>query len=146
MGFIRVDLKRCKGCRYCESVCSYAHTGFIAPARSRIRIKSDPLKGMDRPIVCQQCKDKPCVRACPFGAIVKDEKLGIVVVREEDCTGCKACLEVCPFKAIFMDLDTGKALKCDLCGGDPLCIKICPKTFHDEKPALRYQRQGRQKR
>ena len=145
MGLIRLDVKRCKGCRYCESVCSYAHTGAITPTRSRIRIKSDPLKGRDVPVVCQQCKEEPCVKACPFGAIVEDEKLGIVVIHEEDCKGCGACKEVCPFGAIFIDSNSGKALKCDLCGGDPLCVKICPATFHDEKPALHYQERRRKK-
>lgn len=138
MGVIRTDPKRCKGCRYCEAICSYAHTGTIAPTRSRIRIRSEALKGRDVPVVCQQCKERPCVEACPFGSIVEDPSLGIVKINEELCRGCEACIEACPFHAIFMDSKTGKALKCDLCGGDPMCVKICPVTFHDQKPALRY--------
>ena len=37
-----------------------------------------------------------CVSVCPFGARVKDEEGGIVVVREALCQGCGACAVACP--------------------------------------------------
>ena len=36
-----------------------------------------------------------------------------------------ACLEACPFGAIFFDSEQGVAIMCDLCGGDPACVKRC---------------------
>jgi Fe-S-cluster-containing dehydrogenase component len=27
---------------------------------------------------------------------------------------------------MFYNPDTHKAFKCDLCGGDPACVKVCP--------------------
>ena len=32
----------------------------------------------------------------------------------------------CPFGAILVDPKTGDVVKCDLCGGDPTCVKVCP--------------------
>ena len=32
----------------------------------------------------------------------------------------------CPFGATFVNTDNGQVLKCDLCDGDPTCVKVCP--------------------
>jgi Fe-S-cluster-containing dehydrogenase component len=37
-----------------------------------------------------------------------------------------SCVFACPFGATFLDQQTGKVLKCDLCDGDPTCVKVCP--------------------
>jgi Fe-S-cluster-containing hydrogenase component 2 len=142
MKAIRVSPKKCKGCRLCEAMCSFSHTGTIAPTRSRIRIRSEPLKGKDVPVVCQQCKEEPCAAACPFGAIVRNSKQGILIINEDDCRACGSCIEACPFGAVFLDSESGKAIKCDLCGGDPICVKMCPVPFHDTKAAIRYIEKG----
>ena len=31
----------------------------------------------------------------------------------------------CPFGAISIDSGDEKLIKCDLCGGDPTCVKFC---------------------
>jgi Fe-S-cluster-containing dehydrogenase component len=36
-------------------------------------------------------------------------------------------MAACPYGAIFADPKTGAITKCDLCGGDPMCVKVCPK-------------------
>jgi Fe-S-cluster-containing hydrogenase component 2 len=46
-------------------------------------------------------------------------------VGKEACTGCRACVEACPYGVMFFDEDENFALKCDLCGGDPECVKNC---------------------
>jgi anaerobic carbon-monoxide dehydrogenase iron sulfur subunit len=40
--------------------------------------------------------------------------------------GCKVCTIACPFGTVNYTHDTGKVIKCDLCGGDPECAKACP--------------------
>ncbi|MBW1678796.1 MAG: hypothetical protein JRJ08_01425, partial [Deltaproteobacteria bacterium] len=32
-----------------------------------------------------------------------------------------------PFGALFIHDDVEQPIKCDLCGGDPECVKVCPK-------------------
>mgnify|MGYP003332077943 CR=1 FL=1 len=50
---------------------------------------------------------------------------GVVVVEPEHCIGCLACVDACPFGAIYVGPEHS-VQKCDLCGGDPLCVKYCP--------------------
>ncbi len=57
-------------------------------------------------------------------AISKDPETGVVLIDKELCTGCKECVEACPDGMIQMDAQN-KADKCDLCGGDPLCVRYC---------------------
>lgn len=118
-------LKTCVGCRTCELACSYYHEKKFNPSKSRIRITHEEA-AVSRPIVCAQCTEAPCVRACPEEAIRRDE-MGVVLVDEEKCTGCGECVKACPFGAIWLHPDTGKAIKCDLCHGTPQCVEYCPQ-------------------
>ncbi len=43
---------------------------------------------------CAGCE--MCIAVCPYGARVKDEKEGVVVVLEALCQGCGACVVSCP--------------------------------------------------
>lgn len=36
-------------------------------------------------------------------------------------------MDTCPAKAVFMHPTKNVAIKCDLCGGDPECMKHCPE-------------------
>ncbi len=67
------------------------------------------------------------MRVCPVAAITVDEATGAKVVSEQRCIGCKVCTIACPFGMINFDFDRGKVVKCDLCGGDPACAKVCPQ-------------------
>ena len=68
--------------------------------------------------------------ACPVeGAMYIDEQTGARCINQEMCIGCKLCIEACgsyydPPRIAF-DPERGKAIKCDLCGGDPQCVKWC---------------------
>ena len=44
--------------------------------------------------------------------------------------GCKVCTIACPFGTVNYNADSGKVIKCDLCGGDPECAKACPTRGH----------------
>ena len=124
-----LDPKKCVGCRLCEQWCSIHHDGMISPARSRIRIVRDHQTQVDRGIYCRQCADTPCIDACKkFDALSRDEKTGAILVDKEQCVACKACIKACPFDAPSMHPDGETVIICDLCGGDPMCVNLCPET------------------
>jgi len=128
----------CTGCRYCEIVCSLTHEGLVDPRKSRIKVHSDIFGGKEKVTVCRQCDPAPCVKACDDRgrhAIVENKKSGILVVDERKCNGCAACVPACPFHAIFVN-EKNLAIKCDLCNGDPQCLKFCRKLPYADKPAL----------
>jgi Fe-S-cluster-containing hydrogenase component 2 len=52
---------------------------------------------------------------------------GLVVLREDVCTGCGLCEDACPFDAIWIDEQTSVAVKCDLCDGAPVCVEYGPR-------------------
>lgn len=133
---IEYDADTCFWCRSCELVCSLYHEGDCNPSLSRIRISLDLFQQEAEAIVCHQCENPRCIIACPvWGAMGIDERTGSVTIDEEKCVGCGICAEACPFngeRIIKLSSSTGKFIKCDLCGGDPQCVEICPTG------ALRY--------
>lgn len=121
---ILINPKVCTGCRVCESLCSLVHDGEINPSRSRIRIIRWEIKGIDIPVTCQQCDEAPCQEACPTKAIRRNPITKAVETKEELCIRCHMCALVCPFGANLISPE-GKVLRCDLCQGDPECVKLC---------------------
>ena len=117
---------KCNGCGDCEVACAMKHTGLSDPARSRIRIMtSGAHNNFFMPSSCQQCEDPPCMAACPDEAIYRDEELNRVAIDYSRCVGCQMCVSACPFGAMSFNEDTGHPFKCDLCGGDPECVRAC---------------------
>ena len=121
--YVKVNAEKCSGCRECEFVCSTSHFGVSNPNRSGIRIEKRSLTE-DIPHVCVHGNgcNYECISACKFDAIKKDDK-GIVTIDHEKCTGCGACARACPLNAVW--IFEKKAYKCDLCGGEPRCVKVC---------------------
>ncbi len=117
----------CSGCRACEVACVARHERRFGTATARIRVSKIESLGVDHPHVGRLCRRAPCVAACPTGALYKDEALGTgaVLLRPDDCIGCAACVDACPFGMAALHPETGLALICDLCGGDPACVKRC---------------------
>jgi Fe-S-cluster-containing hydrogenase component 2 len=74
---------------------------------------------------CQQCEDAPCINVCPVKAISRDENLDYVKIDYDICIGCRACVSACPFGAMSFDVIGRKVVKCDLCDGDPQCVRFC---------------------
>ncbi len=127
MKIIKVRGERCTGCRVCELVCSLEKAGIFNPQKSRIKIFEDRTKGTEIASVCQMCDPAPCIDVCPAGALGKDSKAGTLIVNREMCIGerCLNCASECPYGAITWDVAGGSLICCDLCGGDPECVKVC---------------------
>lgn len=122
---LHIDYQKCTGCRLCELVCSVFHDGISNPARSRIRVMKWEAEGLYIPMSCQQCQDAPCKLVCPLKAISRDEELGRVSVDYDVCIGCRACIGACPFGAMSFNFKMKQVFKCDLCDGDPQCVRFC---------------------
>jgi Fe-S-cluster-containing hydrogenase component 2 len=133
IGHIAYNPENCAGCRTCMAVCSLYHEGAVQPELARIQVVAPVLKIFDaQGVTCKQCQGPECLEACPVpGALYIDEKTGARVIDAEKCTGCKVCIEACPQypnTPIRFDAEKNVAIKCDLCGGDPQCVKFCPKS------------------
>jgi len=122
---IQIHPAACSGCRACMVACVVRHDGRFGTATSRIYVAKADAAGTDEPRVCRHCRRAPCVAACPTGALHRDEEQGVVRVRGAECTGCGACAQACPFGAVTLHPQAGTALICDLCDGDPACVKRC---------------------
>jgi len=124
--WIARDYLKCSGCRRCEVACSLYHENTIWPEASRIRVFM-LLPGVEIPHLCAQCHDYPCIQACPTKpkALSVDEKTSAVIVDRETCISCKKCIEACPGWIPFLHPGDNKATICNLCNGDPECVKAC---------------------
>jgi len=124
------DYEMCSGCRRCELACSMHHEDWMWPEASRVRVFM-PFPGLEVPHLCAQCDNYPCVDACPVEALTIDEDTTAVLVDREKCTSCGACIDACPGKIPFLHPGDNKATICDLCGGDPECVKVCHEARYD---------------
>jgi carbon-monoxide dehydrogenase iron sulfur subunit len=132
---LAIDFSKCTGCSYCELICSFIHHEEFNPLKSRIRVTVFPERSIAVPVVCYQCEEPWCAKACPANALsVERDRSGrtsVVTVIQERCVGCRMCTLACPFGCIVVS--DGIAEKCDLCHGDPQCVRRC------RTGAIRYQ-------
>jgi anaerobic carbon-monoxide dehydrogenase iron sulfur subunit len=124
--FIRTHFDACTGCQLCQAACSLHVFGGYNPGKSMLKIRRMWENLVHVPVVCEQCADPICQRVCPVQAIARDEQTGAVVIDQEKCISCGLCSQYCPLEMIHVELDTNKAYKCDLCGGQPACVQACP--------------------
>jgi carbon-monoxide dehydrogenase iron sulfur subunit len=120
-----VDPEKCTGCMSCVLACSLQHGDVIGPVGSMILPVRLRRQLINIPIVCRQCAKPLCADVCPMGAISRDDKTRAMSVDSELCIGCGMCMIACPLGGISANTDVGHAVKCDLCGGDPLCARFC---------------------
>ncbi len=129
---LKIIPELCIGCRSCELACSLENENIMATSGSRINVISfieSKAYGMPYhlPVTCYQCTDAPCLNVCPEEALTRENNgSDVVLVDQEKCTGCRLCVKGCPFGVIRWDKQSKKIVKCELCGGTPACVEICP--------------------
>lgn len=120
---IRVDVSRCSGCRMCEVACAFYHTGKVNRNLARIKVVQIFEKGIDGPVVCQQCSERYCLD-CPENALSIGPR-GQVIVSPTLCSQCGKCVRECPIGAIEIFDEIARV--CDLCGDSPRCVISCSR-------------------
>jgi Fe-S-cluster-containing hydrogenase component 2 len=123
----------CMGCRLCQTACSQIKEQVIRPAIARVQVPQY-YPGVEFPVLCYQCGDEAkCIEACPVQALTVDtsKKLNTIKVDKTKCLrttkngDCTLCQDKCPGIAVTFHPTTREPLICDLCGGDPACVKAC---------------------
>jgi anaerobic dimethyl sulfoxide reductase subunit B (iron-sulfur subunit) len=85
------------------------------------------------PIMCYHCENPVCIKACPSGAIYKEQKYGAVLVHADKCQGTRKCWKACPYGTPQFEGDEPdlKMSKCNMCidrlelGLKPICVLSC---------------------
>ncbi|MEA2090409.1 MAG: 4Fe-4S dicluster domain-containing protein [Thermoproteota archaeon] len=128
--FVTADPQKCVGCGVCEYICSMVKENTFNPMKSRIRVvRLNPLINLS--LACRLCEDPPCVAACPRDALTQSEETGVIKVDEDKCNGCGWCIEACDYGAVTLHPERKVVFICDLCDGDPECVKWCPEEALD---------------
>jgi len=107
-----IDLKKCIGCYSCVIICKQDH--FLPPDMFWNRLlttengKYPQVKKRVIPVLCNQCKEPPCVKACRIGATsIRSD--GIVEIDHEHCAGYRDCVSACPYHQRTFYADDAKA-------------------------------------
>jgi carbon-monoxide dehydrogenase iron sulfur subunit len=117
---IKVTKEKCSGCGLCEVICSLSHLGIVDKNKSAVRIIMDELgDSIHTPKVCLQCKKMKCLEE----DLAIEPSLDIERERKKFIWESTKRAELCPFDGCF--LYENRVYHCDLCGGDPQCIKVC---------------------
>lgn len=145
-------LALCSRCGQCVTSCPYDTLRLAGP--------SDPAPAgtpffIPEEMPCYMCKDIPCVKACPTGALdprledIADARMGVALVDPASCLShqglrCEVCYRACPEedRALTIELHPRglsrhamfiPVVHPEHCTGCGLCTKSCPT----DKPAIR---------
>ena len=138
------DQSRCYGCQTCAVACK--DWNGLEPGPEKWMTVYEWEKGTypdlrvhDLAFSCGHCQAPACIKACPNGAIFKEEKYGAVLVDPDKCTGNRQCIQACPYGApkFASDAPGTKMTKCTMCidrlekGEKPICVTSCPLRAFD---------------
>lgn len=145
-------LALCSRCGQCVTACPYHTLNLAGPF--------DPAPGgtpffVPEDIPCYMCRDIPCVKVCPTGALsptltnISDARMGIAVLDPASCLShqglrCEVCFRACPEedRALTIELHPRglsrhamfiPVVHPEHCTGCGLCTKSCPTDV----PAIR---------
>ncbi|UCE45393.1 MAG: hypothetical protein JSU93_00400 [Methanobacteriota archaeon] len=118
---------KCNGCGECEKACIASKKSTVATGKSRIKIEKTG--ETYKAIVCVHCDQCPPSDVCPSALLEFVEEGKYWTLDEHRCFACMACIPRCPYDGVFFEGEFGveTAYMCDLCGGEPKCIKACPE-------------------
>ncbi|HET6881253.1 MAG TPA: 4Fe-4S dicluster domain-containing protein [Pirellulales bacterium] len=132
-----IDLERCTGCHACSVACKVENQVPLGNFRTKVYYYDEgnypQVRRWFLPVVCMQCVDAPCLKACPTDSIRRDDD-GIVRIDTNTCLAHGKCEEACPYGAIYVDPQRNVADKCDFCshrlevGMEPACVETCPSA------------------
>jgi anaerobic carbon-monoxide dehydrogenase iron sulfur subunit len=125
---MHVTPSKCTACRNCEMACAFSHMHQGRPTTARIRAFADDeqREGHNAVVVCMQCEDAGCVKACPAHALWRKPETGAIYHVPDRCIRCQSCVAGCSFGNMRWEAAMEFPTKCDLCDGDPVCVKFCP--------------------
>ena len=124
---IKTHFDRCTGCGLCQLACSERLLGGYNPHRALLQIAHQCENLYHFPTGCNQCENAYCANVCPVQAIARDAVTGAMVVDPDKCIACNLCHRYCPLHIVGVDPELKKSVKCDLCGGAPACVAVCPR-------------------
>ena len=119
---IKVDTKKCVGCRACEMACSAFHAvpkySSVNSGRSRIMVLIDEVRDTFVPIRAGEYTEAECNGRNTY------------IIDGKEYNECTFCPASCPSRDAFRDPDSGLPLKCDMCEDDPpvekpMCVEAC---------------------
>ena len=150
MKYLYVYPELCTGCRECSIACSLSKFGECNPKKAAISVVRDEFERLEYPLICMQCEDALCMKFCPQNAYYRDnlpdgqgQACGVVKYDSTKCIKCRFCATVCPYAAITVHHND--IVKCDLCSGDPKCVKVCSTKairYEEETLELADRRKG----
>ena len=79
------------------------------------------------------------MKSCLVGALTRNPETLAVELDQDICVKCMACVAACPFGCSLHDTVHDLVVKCDLCGGDPVCAKFCPTKALTVQPVVSKQ-------
>lgn len=130
------DMTKCIGCKCCEVACHEQNNTPVDVIWRRVgELEYQSFQGPGRlhvSMACNHCLQPTCLEGCPVDAYYKDERTGIVLLKDDACIGCQYCTWNCPYGAPQYNTELNQVTKCNLCygrleeGNSPACVSACP--------------------